>query len=462
MQYNPFKCIIIILYCLILFFGCATEKATTKKKPNSDVTPSAASTKEGGYTVTVTGYGNQEPEARRDAIKQAVEHVVGVYVVSEQITKNDKIIKDEILSQSNGFVSDFSVKNKGKDPSGLYFVTANVTVLSTTLTKRLGELNIGLKDLGTDKYKAVTESHFDAKSDFKTVVKEVVYTPLVSDQGVYQTDIVEIKRLNFSDLKVPISWKNQGDENRAKLGELTPHLIRFKHGLSPRYFDRLNTMLEKTSAQNTKNPDGLGNSLGNLAKGIALIPVNVGRDLIAPVVPKEKEQAYFKINFLEPDLKSQYNEYGKSWHHELQYRKLRTFYFLPDQGQIFEVLHQDFMRNYKPVTTITLVRANGSIISKNLFISGTSEVNSRFKNDTTTTVSTSENIQLEMEFRRLLSKETKGFPINFQNSFLLTALQYERPLFYYHNAVDQVVLFLDKDSSINLKDVKVETKWMRL
>ena len=58
-------------------------------------------------TVIVEGLGVSIESARENAAKNALGQVVGMYTVSDSVVKNRKLIKDEVLSYSNGFISKY-------------------------------------------------------------------------------------------------------------------------------------------------------------------------------------------------------------------------------------------------------------------------------------------------------------------------------------------------------------------
>ena len=58
--------------------------------------------------VIAEGVGDSHDNAIKDAFRNAVRQVVGVYVDSETLVKNDKLVDDKILTLSNGFINDYS------------------------------------------------------------------------------------------------------------------------------------------------------------------------------------------------------------------------------------------------------------------------------------------------------------------------------------------------------------------
>jgi len=86
-------------------------------------------------TVEVTGMGATPEKAIMNATKEAVRQVVGMYVVAEA-AKNRKLIKDEVLSNSNAMVRHFTTIEKGVDEDGIHTITARVEVKVGKVTVR--------------------------------------------------------------------------------------------------------------------------------------------------------------------------------------------------------------------------------------------------------------------------------------------------------------------------------------
>lgn len=102
-------------------------------------------------SVTVTGTGMTPSDAENDALRAAVENTLGVLVDSETLVQNSMLIRDQIYTQSRGFVTDYTVVNR-EQVSGSWRVTINATVddqpnskLMNELT-RLGIINVQLRN----------------------------------------------------------------------------------------------------------------------------------------------------------------------------------------------------------------------------------------------------------------------------------------------------------------------------
>lgn len=64
------------------------------------------------------GHGETADEALKEAMKDVLQKVVGVYVDSDFRMNNDQIIKDEIITHSNGFIDHYKKMEESDDPSG--------------------------------------------------------------------------------------------------------------------------------------------------------------------------------------------------------------------------------------------------------------------------------------------------------------------------------------------------------
>lgn len=92
--------------------------------------------------VIATGVGVDADKARANAIRNAVEQVMGTYVSSDTIVKNNQLLKDEILSYSGGYLKDSRVINQEKTEDGLFSVKLEAQVVSTKLKRKIEDLNI--------------------------------------------------------------------------------------------------------------------------------------------------------------------------------------------------------------------------------------------------------------------------------------------------------------------------------
>ncbi len=101
--------------------------------------------------IRVTGYGITAQEAENDALRQAVEQAVGLLVDSQTLVQNNTVLRDQIFTQSRGFITNYVVLDRVQTMNGWSVsIDANVddnpnSKLMTELT-RLGIINVQLRN----------------------------------------------------------------------------------------------------------------------------------------------------------------------------------------------------------------------------------------------------------------------------------------------------------------------------
>jgi hypothetical protein len=98
-------------------------------------------------TVIVTGIGIDADKARQNAIRNAVEQVIGSYISSDTIVQNSQIIKDEVLSFSGGYVKESRAISVEKNAEGLTVMKLEALVVSTKLKRKIASLNIATEKI---------------------------------------------------------------------------------------------------------------------------------------------------------------------------------------------------------------------------------------------------------------------------------------------------------------------------
>jgi len=95
--------------------------------------------------VIATGVGIDLDKAKQNAIRNAVEQVIGTYVSSDTLVQNNQVIKDQILSYSGGYVKETKVLSEEKTDDGLFTTKIEALVISTKIRKKIESLNIAVK-----------------------------------------------------------------------------------------------------------------------------------------------------------------------------------------------------------------------------------------------------------------------------------------------------------------------------
>ena len=79
-------------------------------------------------TLVVSGQGNTQLEAQHNALRSAIEQASGAFISSNTEILNDEVIKDEIISITNGNIQEFNIISEIKIPNGEYAITLKATV----------------------------------------------------------------------------------------------------------------------------------------------------------------------------------------------------------------------------------------------------------------------------------------------------------------------------------------------
>lgn len=85
-------------------------------------------------TLNVSAQGKTISEAKQNALRDAIEQAFGTFVSSNTEILNDELVKDEIVSVSNGNIQDYKVISEVQLPDGSFATTLKATVSVTKLT----------------------------------------------------------------------------------------------------------------------------------------------------------------------------------------------------------------------------------------------------------------------------------------------------------------------------------------
>lgn len=91
-------------------------------------------------TVEVVGVGDSYEVARADAVRKAMQQTLPQLVIVERIVSEDALLRDRVLSTSNGFVESYSEKSVTESDLGIS-VTADISVSASRIRNYLGVLS---------------------------------------------------------------------------------------------------------------------------------------------------------------------------------------------------------------------------------------------------------------------------------------------------------------------------------
>ena len=79
-------------------------------------------------TLVVSGQGKTQDEAKQNALRSAIEQAFGAFISSKTEILNDSLVKDEVVSITNGNIKSYEILSEATLPNSIYSVTLNATI----------------------------------------------------------------------------------------------------------------------------------------------------------------------------------------------------------------------------------------------------------------------------------------------------------------------------------------------
>ncbi|MBM3836138.1 MAG: hypothetical protein FJ403_23330 [Verrucomicrobia bacterium] len=124
--------------------------------------------------VVATGVGVDADKSLRNAFRNAVEQAVGLIVDAETVVKNEDVIKDQILTYSDGFVEKFDRVKEGKRDDGLYEVKIKAVVKRRQLIEKLKEEKISVAKIEGESLFAEVVTKLDAEKNAAKLLEKAL------------------------------------------------------------------------------------------------------------------------------------------------------------------------------------------------------------------------------------------------------------------------------------------------
>ncbi len=158
--------------------------------------------------IIATGYGVSEKKATDNAFRSAIQQYVGVIIDSETQLKNGQLIKDNILTASNGYIQEYKVLSVTNE-EGLFEVEIKAVVKSQQLFKKIQALNINVITLNNTKdTQARIETKIKSNKDVNIILfksmSEFISNSSLSDMLNLKINSVNIKEDKAENGKVPV------------------------------------------------------------------------------------------------------------------------------------------------------------------------------------------------------------------------------------------------------------------
>jgi hypothetical protein len=163
------------------------------------------------YYIRVRGEGATAEQARNNGFRLAVEQAVGTIVLSETETRNQRIVRDEIVTYASGFVDRFNILDTQATDAG-YRVTMDVWVGESKISRRLLNESVGTGTVDGRRLSVQVETLKEERSRgdrvVETVIRDFPRRAFVVEVDRTQVDFTQMRSLN---IEVPfrLSWSKE-------------------------------------------------------------------------------------------------------------------------------------------------------------------------------------------------------------------------------------------------------------
>ena len=120
-------------------------------------------------TLVVSGQGKTQDEAKQNALRSAIEQAFGAFISSKTEILNDNLVKDEIVSVSNGNIQKFEIISEVQIPNGDYATSLKATVSVTKLTSFVESKGVVVEFKGSLFAFNVNQQILNEKNEIKAI-----------------------------------------------------------------------------------------------------------------------------------------------------------------------------------------------------------------------------------------------------------------------------------------------------
>ena len=140
-------------------------------------------------TLTVSAQGQTISEAKQNALRDAIEQAFGAFISSNTEILNDELVKDEILSVSNGNIQDYEVIYEAQMPSGAHAVSITATVSVNKLSAFVESKGVEVEFKGGLLAVNVKQQILNEKNEVKTIDNIMLVSEEILDKS-YDFELV--------------------------------------------------------------------------------------------------------------------------------------------------------------------------------------------------------------------------------------------------------------------------------
>lgn len=143
------------------------------------------------FEVEVRAQGATFDAAKKEGFRLAVEHAVGSFILSETEVRNDRTVRDEVITYASGFVDRFEIRNRTDTPSGVR-LEMKVWVAHSSIAQRLLNKSEAANNVEGPRVQAKVSTYQDYRSSADRVLGVVLndYPQRAFDVHLANTQVV--------------------------------------------------------------------------------------------------------------------------------------------------------------------------------------------------------------------------------------------------------------------------------
>lgn len=165
-------------------------------------------------SVAARGVGVDEKEAKKDALINAMQQAVGAFLDAETLIENDEVIREKILSVSDGFVKKYDiVDGPSRRADGLYEISIRAVVQQGKVQERLKAVRIlsnavSGKDAAAEVYTKITNADQGVQllnKHLSGLLPKLLVARLVDEKGKATKQVGPITEIQ-ADRRIKCTW----------------------------------------------------------------------------------------------------------------------------------------------------------------------------------------------------------------------------------------------------------------
>jgi len=153
--------LIIVMVMLAFVSACSSNPVKTHQ------------TSDGGTSIRITATGSTFEEAKSIAFNRAIEYVVGSVILNEKESKNDKLVRNEILNHSSGYVDSYSILRNTSNGKSVT-LEMDVVIKNSRIANRILSKNSTDSNINGDKLATQYGTYLDSRKSVKSVSSAVL------------------------------------------------------------------------------------------------------------------------------------------------------------------------------------------------------------------------------------------------------------------------------------------------